>query len=353
MRARHRPVRSTARATGHPLLRTAALGTGLALAAGACFRDADPIAIDDRAVAVHAILEAGADSAVVLVARPDLPSDPLPPDLRPVRGAVVRLIHGSDTTWLVEDPARPCIAPPVVADHSGDGCYRARLAARIAAAETYGLEIELPDGERITGSTRVPAPPDVERPAAGARIPTACGSADACFGQSVQGPPFVLPVARFQVTWQPAPDAGRSIVTVESREAWLNGVAYPAGSCALGSVHAFGAIAEDSVDWRVPNIVCEQEALAPARFDSVAANVAVTSLDPGYARYLDAVLDGSSVRASSVREGLTGAFGVFGAAAATSRRIVLVRDPPAAAARGAEQAPDPRPTRNAAPVAPG
>lgn len=309
-----------------PLLATLVL----AAATVGCFRESDIIDIDDDAVAVHAMLQAGADSAVILITRAD--DDLLtPPDYRPVTGAQVRLIHGADTTWLVEVEARSCVfnagsAPVTV----GAGCYRAELPGPIASGQDYSLEIVLPNGDRVTGATRVPSAPEILRPAAGARIPTACGHGELCFGREVQGPPFVLPVARFPVRWSQPPTAGRAQVVVSPHRVVFDGVEYSGDSCFLGSRNPLGTLVTDSIDWPVPNISCGAEPLSPARFDSIITDVVVTALDPGYERYLETVLEGSSVRASSVREGLDGAYGVFGAAAASSRRIVLVRDPPAA-----------------------
>lgn len=312
-------------------MRRPLLGTlVLAVATVGCFRESDIIDIDDDAVAVHAMLQGGADSAVVLITRAD--DDLLtPPDYRPVTGAQVRLIHDADTTWLIEVEGRSCVfnarsAPGTV----GDGCYRARLPGPIASGQDYSLEISLPNGDRITGATRVPAAPEILRPAAGARIPTACGHAEFCLGREVQGPPLVLPVARFPVRWSQPPDAGRAQVVVSPHRVLFDGVEYSGDSCSLGSRHPLGTLVTDSIDWPVRNISCGAEPLSPARFDSIIVDVVVTALDPGYERYLEAVFEGSSVRGASVREGVDGGYGVFGAAAASSRRIVLVREPPPA-----------------------
>jgi hypothetical protein len=299
---------------------------GLTLGLAGCLRDADPIGIDANVVAVHAVLGAGSESANVLITRPDI--DLLnPPDYRPVTGAEVRLVAGTDTTWLIEDPDRACVGSPFGDARSGAGCYSGDLTFPIAERATYHLEIELADGGRITGSTRVPAAPALARPAAGSRIPLACNSAESCFGQDIAGPPFVMPVARFQVTWQASDEVQRFHVLVSPSRVVLNGDSHAGQVCLLGSRFAYPhfSTTADSIDWRIENISCG-EPLVPARFDSLVADVVVTALDPGYARYLEAIAQGSSVRATSVSEGLDGAYGVFGAAARGTERITLIRE---------------------------
>ena len=84
---------------------------GSALLAG-CLRDADPIDIPDDAPAVFAILEAGADTATVLIARAGHLLEQ--PGYEGIDGAEVRLIHGADTVWATaaSGSATPPAAPP-------------------------------------------------------------------------------------------------------------------------------------------------------------------------------------------------------------------------------------------------
>lgn len=290
-----------------------------------CLRDADPIDIPDDAPAVFAILEAGADTAAILVARAGHWLDQ--PGYEGIDGAEVRLIHDADTLWAIADPSRPCVG---FGDPTGggpaftEGCYHLTLPAPIEPGEAYGLEIALPNGQRVVGATTVPQPPALTAPDPTLRVTASCQDPLYCYGQYNERTDEFVPVAWVPVEWELP--AGHEVVQLQVTgvAAYLDGATYPSG-CYLG--YGFGG---DDVDrtgrWAIPNIGCF-DTLDPARFDSIRAAVTAATLDRAYAAFLDAVEQGQSVRAASVSQGLEGAYGVFGAIAPARRTFTILRDP--------------------------
>lgn len=298
---------------------------GLAGAAG-CVREADPFDLDSDDVAVHLVLTAGETEVAALLTRSGDAANSIP-----VGDAEIRLIAGPDTTPLVFDADRGCGFSGGNPAFGGVPCYFGTPAAPIQAGATYGLEIVLADGGVVTGATTVPQRAEIESPAPDTPVVVQCGSPESCFGQYVPDPPYLIPVGTVAVTWDLPPGAAGSGVTLAVRplQAFRNGVAYSSGTCHLGFTFGGFATAADSALWEISGISCSQP-LAEARFDSVHAEVIVAVTDPGYHRYIVALSEGQTVRASSISEGLDGAWGVFGAVAPTARPFTIVRSPPPA-----------------------
>ncbi len=302
-----------------PILALGALAT-------ACLRDPDPFDLDDAALSVHAVLEAGADSAVVLISRPTRPGDPGPVPYDPVSEAEVGLVLAADTTWLVEDPDAPCVGP-WYADGSGSGagCYRAPLDRPVAPGAVYGLVVRLPDGGRVTGETRVPEPVDVVAPDVGASVSVACDTDDRCEPE----PPEFGPIASVRIAWSAPPDDEAVVVQIAVREVYSGGAVYPGDACELGWGPLVGGPATplrtETVRWDLPRVTCAGE-LARTRFDSIRAEIRVVALNPAYTRYAEAAWEGT-IRVDATSQGLDGALGVFGAVAPALQEVLLVRDP--------------------------
>lgn len=301
---------------------------------GACLRDPTPLDLDDNAVSVHALLETGADSALVLLGRSAQGSAQSSP-FRGVSGAEVRLISAGDTTWLVESRGDACVVQGGfwgIEDEPGVGCYRATLDSPVRAGVDYELEIRLADGTRIVGRTATPAPVAISAPAPDLHVTVTCNDAHSCYGEQLAEPPYFRPVAAVPVGWdEPASVAGAAIV-LRPVVVYLDGVEYPGDACTLGSSSRFAfagdrSWAEDGT-WPVPNISCrtgEAGALAPARFDSIRAELSVIGWNEHYLRYLESGR-GQGVRPEAASQGVEGAYGVFGGFSRATRRVMLVRD---------------------------
>ena len=131
-------------------------------------------------------------------------------------------------------------------------------------------------------------------------------------------------MATLPLEWERATGAEYS-VRVYGLVAYLDGAGYEHG-CELG----FGpqVAVSGTGEFVIPNITCMEEALHPARFDSLQAEAMVATLGDGYVAYLDGLFEGQTVRESAVSEGLDGAYGVFGAVAPVRRPFTVVRTPP-------------------------
>lgn len=309
--------------TGTPAARLVVLLVLVSWTAVGCFRDPDPIEIPDDDLAVHAVLETGADSAVVLLNRPGGSSDFFG-QVRGVPGAEVRLIRDGDTIGLLEDPSGSCLAYGGVGGPGG-GCYQARLATPLSPGAPVRLEVGAPDGVRATGRTVPPQPVAVMSPNVDARIGVRCGDPDTCFAESLFGPPYRRPLAEIPVAWDAPPSVVRAEVFLRPVAVFSGGVEYPGDACYLGFAGGDRALAGDSTLWQVVNVGCGAvEDLAPARFDSIRAELTVTGWNEEYARWIDA-RGGEGIRVDAASPGIEGAFGVFGAVSTARRSILLVR----------------------------
>ena len=150
-----------------------------ALLADGCAPEPTPLEAFEPITHVHAVLVAGAESASVFVTRPT-------PGLMvenwqsqittvPVHDAVVAL-RGDDVTVILTEStadttsciARTSYVEPLLSEPGG--CYVARIEGGITPGTTYDLEVALPDGLTVRGSTTVPAIPVITAPAPGAEV---------------------------------------------------------------------------------------------------------------------------------------------------------------------------------------
>lgn len=302
---------------------------------GACLRDPTPLDLDDSSVSVHALLETGTDSAVVLLGR-SAPGSPQSSPFRGVSGAEVRLISVGDTTWLTETRGSACAVQGGfwgIEDEPGAGCYRATLDSPVRAGEDYELEIRLADGTRILGRTVTPAPVAISAPAPDLRVVVTCNDANSCYGEQLAEPPYFRPVAEVPVGWEAPESVAGTAIVLRPVVVYLDGVEYPGDACTLGFSSRFAfagdrSYAEDGT-WPVPNISCRSEAegggLAPARFDSIRAELSVIGWNEHYVRYFESGT-GQGVRPEAASQGIEGAYGVFGAFSRATRLVMLVRD---------------------------
>lgn len=313
--------------TRFPTAAVAAALLVLLATVGGCFRDADIVDVDDTTPTVFSLLTAGADSASVLVVRPRDGAGPQPLTYEPVHGAEVRLIRDGDTVWAVEGE-RPCIGEWTGSGEAG-GCYWAALGEPIAPGEEYRLEIQLPTGGAVTGETVVPGPPVILEPEVGQVVEATCDQADTCYGRHVpEAEPAFIPVASVPMIWELPSGIQRVVPSLEATTTYYQDQVYPDG-CRLGRVAVYGVEAEsgatrDSLRWPILNIDCPDPALHPGRFDSIRAEVSVTTVGPAYSSYLETVLE-ATVREPRASHGLTGAYGVFSAVTPARRSILLVR----------------------------
>lgn len=304
------------------------------ISSSACLRDPTPLDLDDSSVSVHALLETGTDSALVLLGR-SAAGSPQSSPFRGVSGAEVRLISVGDTTWLTETRGSACVVQGGFWGMEGEpgvGCYRATLDSPVRPGEDYELEISLADGARIVGRTVPPAPVAISAPAPDLHIVVTCNDAHTCYGEQLAEPPYFRPVAAVPVGWEaPVSVAGTEIV-LRPVVVYLDGVEYPGDACTLGYSSRFAfagdrSYAEDGT-WPIPNISCptgEAGALAPARFDSIRAELSVIGWNQHYVRYFESG-QGQGVRPEAASQGIEGAYGVFGAFSRATRRVMLVRD---------------------------
>lgn len=315
----------------------------LTLSLTGCLRDPDPLELDDNAITVHALLVAESDSALVWITRAKNPYLNPPPVVsgpywgdapyRGVSGAEVRVISGSDTTWLIEGSDRPCTGTGGESEGQGAGCYRASLPAPVLSGATYALDIRLADGTRITGETVPPEAIAISAPAPNLHVTVSCRDGEFCYGEDTTEPPFTLPVGTVPLGWDLPPSVVGTHLALQPLAAYLEGAVYPRDACTLGYYGGFASqqyrYRPGDDGWAIPSIGCglEHPELRPARFDSIRAQLVVMGLNQTYVDYLTSGA-GQGIRSEAASYGIEGAYGVFGAMSRATREIVLVRDPP-------------------------
>jgi hypothetical protein len=285
------------------ILTRAAFAVALLMSFG-CQRSPTSIDVARGNISVHAVLVAGSDSVTVLVTRPVTAVDELPPGLtQPVENAQVLVVHGADTV-VAASGARACLRTtrpypfPGGSSH-GDtlsaGCYAARLPGGVRAGETYALIVNVPGEKSIRGTTRVPFPPQILEPAASSEPPVlriGMGATALTARWSGAG-------ADTRTELRFVTDRSDCVTFVEQRP-W--------------SDHVVAGIGADSATVMAMSIQCDQPPT-----DRYAARLVVTVYDDSYSRY--ATRDDESIPSFSA--GITGAFGVFGAAANSATPVVL------------------------------
>ena len=279
------------------ILTRAAVIVALAYSFG-CQRSPTLIDATQRSIAVHAVLVAGSDSATVLVTRP--PSWQ-PIMTQPIANAHVRLVHGSDTVVALNN-ARACVRIAELAATSA-GCYAALLPGGVRAGATYELLVNIAEETPIRGITRVPEPLQLLEPAASAE-------------------PTVLLLAQPNRSATPvtarwsgaAPEARTELRIVTDRSDCVVRAARGEESWWWSGLDHVVVTGVDSATVRVAHLQCSQP-LA----ERYAAHLVVTVYDESYSRYVT----WNDESPATVSAGLTGAYGVFGAAASNAVPLVL------------------------------
>lgn len=298
------------------LLRHAAVCTAAVLLAG-CGAATAPISPPQESVAVHSVLAPGAKTAAVMLTRFD--PDGGEARFQRVSGADVRLVRGADTLRLQEAPAgfRDCLADPL-APGEGEpvrpGCYAAAVPEGLRQGVRYELRISFAGGGTARGAVTIPAAPEILAPLPGRIVSVV----------TPQGPVQGSRDAFFPVRWTVPAGAGRIEIGIVRPQAYRDGRRLEGVECRLQQ----GPLPEDlaridSVTHQVVGAFC---ARGPdvAAWDSITAQLVLTAYDTAYARYAREVLSAGSVRGSRASAGIEGAFGVFGAASSSERRLTLV-----------------------------
>lgn len=291
----------------------AAGAAALALLTGACEHTRPPtyVPADEDQLVVAAVLHAGSDSAAVLVVRAGRGDAP-----PAVSRARVRIVGPGGTGVLTElvETAAPCgraMLPPLQGRTQTTGCYAGVVPGGVRAGAEYALEVDVPTGERVRGRTVVPFPPEIQAPADRLRV----------YGARAPDPH----------TWVAGPVALRwretGLVTVAgwAGQAWARGVE---PHCAMGlremhnpPLHMDG----DSLLARLYLMRCmttlDPEPLRP---DSAELVVDVTAFDSAMSAYIRQGYTGEGVPRADASTGLQGAYGIFGSAAASRRRILFI-----------------------------
>lgn len=301
----------------------------LVAAAGCSFlRDPTPVEAMGEQPSVHALLMTGSDTVKVLLQRvgaaPRLSGEG-PVAGRPIQGAEVSLVVGGETVTLASSPRgfSGCVAQSVGSQLPADtaGCYAAVLPGGVKPGAEYALRIRLPGGGTIEGTTTALAALRVESPAAGARIhvkertfnggsedftrlPVRLRGAERAAGVSVDLVPLVVYSRGQRIT------------------DFYCSVDYPRGA-------VFRRDAEGNTTLPIAGVQCVQRTPAGTqpdpqfRTDSVRAVLRAVAYDSAYVRYLDAQ-EQNSVAAREVTVGVTGAIGLFAAAARAEHEVVLI-----------------------------
>ena len=296
-------------------------------AAGCSFlRDPTPVEAMGEQPSVHALLVTGSDTVKLLLQRvgSGRASNDGGVAARPLLGADVSLVVGAETVKLA--PARRgfgCAAQSVGSQLPADtaGCYAAVLPGGVKPGAEYALRIRLPGGGTIEGTTTALAALRVESPAAGTRIVVKQRSFES-------GPDDYTRVRlRLRGAERAAGASADFIpVAVYSRGQRITdffcSVDYP-------RTEVLARDPEGSVIVPISGVQCVPRT-APGtqpdpqfRTDSVRAVMRVVAYDSTYVRYL-AAQGNNSVAAREVTAGVTGAIGLFAAAARTEHEVVLV-----------------------------
>ena len=298
---------------------------GIAVAAAACFRADDPIEVDETAIHVHAVLQAGADTATVVITRPGS-YETFDYVLVPVTGASVRLIRGADTTELLPRADGGCVTFGRTPLGNGDGCYDATFAAPIQVGEEWELDITLADGVRITGATRVPTAPTITAPAAGEEFTVRCQGEYDCIPM---WDPFVEPPQRAALGLIPMgwiKPAGADYIQFGLDVRRVAGAASNT-ICQFYPEPLYDPFqtSRDTLSWPIYGLDCHQRGTRLVQpWDSMFVDVVVSTASEEYSEYERAVFSGQSVRFDAVRAGVEGAYGVFGAMASARQPVVLI-----------------------------
>lgn len=276
--------------------------TGWCLAGCELVQEPDPLAFNEDQVAVYALLEAGADSAHVLVVRYRADLLAFEPGFEPVTGAEVGLTRDGVERTLPAAPSPDACFTPLTPQPASQldlqgGCYGGALARSIESGERVQLVVRLPEGGVATGAAVVPAFPVLDEPAAEAHV-------------SASG---------FELAWAASAGAAHyealvlsldSLCSTEPVEHELTGARRVGGPGAGTARLVLRAECRDGA-----------ELLA---WDSIPARLVFAAYDTAYAAWAEHALGAQRVRLEEASPGLEGTTGVFGAMATTHRDLIVI-----------------------------
>ena len=290
----------------------AAGAVALAACAGGCELLHPPTLVDGdpSQLQVHAVLAAGSDSVSVFVSRVGVGRFSTP-----VTDAQVRVSGSAGSVVLAQSPTvrAPCVSHFVRSDEGPEpagGCYVALLPGGVRAGAEYALEVDLPSGERVRGRTVVPNAPVLQSPDEGLRVVVTGTN-----GYSYISQPLHL-------SW-----SGAGWVSLR---AWGGRVWAPADTRCGIDLYPAGVYEDPTREMEADSSTRVLSIFncgvppdyAPVQPDSLEVMLAVTTMDSAYRAYARNVRDGIPVRDAS--GGLQGAYGVFGSAATTTRRVMVI-----------------------------
>ena len=281
---------------------------------GACQWTRDPVAIEGAQTqfGVFSVLTAGSDSASVVVARFIPDPGPLHPGWEGVGGATVRLVAGTDTITLIEQPSesRTCASgfggqQPALAS----GCYRAMIPGGIVAGASYGLIADVPAFGRIIGGTTIPFPPSIIAPEEGAVL-------------SADRPNNEWPTVRLSI--EMTPGTGRLEARLMPRDPNRTCEAYfLAGAAGIQGLLVLDPAEAQGIDIRY-TARCYTTS-GPVPIGELPAVIRAVAYDTAYARFAEVALDegDQALLSPYARAGIDRGVGYFAGAAATERRVVI------------------------------
>jgi hypothetical protein len=270
-------------------------------------------------LAAFGVLLAGSDTASVILQRGIGGSTAY----EAVTDAQLGIAHGADTTWLVrENKELPsCRRPPpyeLGQPSGGRDCYAGVLSEGVGPNHSYGLHVELPTGETISGGVSVPGIPLILAPEEGDRWTV----------------PFRVEPAGAPLLTIPADvSAGRGTARLEVHGAlervWLAGSELELRLC---DTQLYAPPVRDPGDERFDvwfyGAGCALDGVALA-WDSLDLRLVAVAYEQNYDRYVEVVLSSSEIAREAAGSGLKGAVGVFGAAAQRHRILRVVVEEPA------------------------
>src|SRR5688572_5233919 len=138
----------------------------------ACEREPTPIESLGDQIVLNSVINAGAAQAAVLLVRVVPDSNYRNQSVaRPLPGAIVTLSDGTNSSTLPPNRTPGRCSYPLYAGQQDSalvgGCYAGSVTGGVRAGVTYSIDVQLPDGKRIYGTTSVPAPPALRSPASG------------------------------------------------------------------------------------------------------------------------------------------------------------------------------------------
>lgn len=302
-----------------------AAAAALTLAAGCSFlRDPTPVESRGEQPSVHALLMTGSDTVKLLLQMvgPGTPGQE-PVGARPISAAEVHLSVGGQSVRLAESPAgfSGCVAFSVGAAVPGTaGCYAAVLPGGVRPGAIYDLSVRLAGGGTIEGKATALTALRLESPAAGARIHIARG-----FSGNIDES------ARVPLRLRGAERAPRAAVDFLPLVVYSRGQALTEFYCSVEYPRTAVLPREATGDLSILLLGVSCVPRTPAgtqpdpqfRVDSVRTVLRVVAFDSAYTRYA-ALQEEDAIALRDARSGVTGALGLFAAAARVDTEVMLI-----------------------------